>query len=132
MPLSPLSRTVTKRRLKILTAIENAFDKHCIRRDDERDGNAALEADHPQSWQEIVTLCPAQREGCKPIAELDDAADIAVGAIFACMRCDIFMQAVYVTLGEWREDDLHKISLHLSRGASSLDAVKDGIGWNTL
>ena len=51
-----LSRAIAKMRLEIPAAIENAFDEHRIRRDDEGDGHAPLESGHPQSGQEIARV----------------------------------------------------------------------------
>jgi hypothetical protein len=38
------------------------------------------------------------------------------------MRRDVFVQAVNVALGKWREDNAHKVSLLVARGAACLDA----------
>src|SRR5271165_7598432 len=59
---SVLSRPVPKLHLEVPAAIENAFDEHRIRRDDEGDCNAPLESGHSQSGQEIVALCTPQRK----------------------------------------------------------------------
>jgi hypothetical protein len=48
-PRSMNSRAIVKLRLEVPAAIENAFDEHRLRRDDEGDGHAPLESCHPQS-----------------------------------------------------------------------------------
>ena len=45
---------------------------------------------------------------------------------------DVLVQLGDLTLGQWREDDSHKGSLRLGRGAAGLDAGEDGIGGNAL
>jgi hypothetical protein len=75
-----LSHAIAKLRLEVPAAIENAFDEYRIRRDDEGNGHAPLESGHPQSGQEIVALRSPQRKCGQPVAEIDDAADIAVRA----------------------------------------------------
>ena len=84
--------------------------------------NAMLESGQPQTGQEIVALCAPQRKCREPVAEIDDAADVAVRALLTRMRSDVLVQAVDVALGEWREDNPHKVSLLLARGAACLDA----------
>jgi hypothetical protein len=121
-PQKLLLRSVAKLRLEIPATIENALDEHRIRRDDERDSDAALESGHPQSWQQVIALCSSQWKCREPVAEIDDAADIAVRALLTRMRRDVFVQAVNVVLGKWREDNAHKVSLLLARGAACLDA----------
>jgi hypothetical protein len=118
-PSKTTLRSVAKLRLEIPAAIENALD---IRRDAERDSDAALESGHPQSWQQVIALCSPQWKCREPVAEIDDAADIAVRALLTRMRRDVFVQAVNVALGKWREDNAHKVSLLLARGAACLDA----------
>ena len=68
------------------------------------------------------TVCSPQWKCREPVAEIDDAADIAVRALLTRMRRDVFVQAVNVALGKWREDNAHKVSLLLARGAACLDA----------
>jgi hypothetical protein len=103
--------------------VDDAFDEHGIRRHDERDVDAALEPGHLQSRQDVVALRAPQRERRKAVAEIDDAANVAVRSFFARMRRDIFMQLVNVSFGKWCENDLHKRSLRLLLGAAGLDAV---------
>jgi hypothetical protein len=119
---SVLSRPVPKLHLEVPAAIENAFDEHRVRRDDEGDCNAPLESGHSQSGQEIVALCTPQRKCREPVAEIDDAADIAVRALLTRMRRDVLVQAIDVALGKGREDNPHKVSLLLARGAARLDS----------
>jgi len=42
------------------------------------------------------------------------------------------VQSVEVPFGQRREDDLHKMSLGLARGAPGLDALKDRVGRHAL
>jgi hypothetical protein len=56
----------------------DTFDKHGVRRDDKRDGNATLEAGHAQTGQNILALGASVGEGRKPVAEIDNAAEINV------------------------------------------------------
>jgi hypothetical protein len=87
--LNLLLCSVEKLRLEIPAAIENALDEHRIRRDDERDSNAALESGHPQSWQQVIALCSPQWKCREPVTEINDAADIAVRALLTRMRQEI-------------------------------------------
>jgi hypothetical protein len=50
------------------------------------------------------------------------------GAIFAGVSGDVLVERVEVAFGKRREDDLHKLSLGLARGAPGLDALKDLVG----
>jgi hypothetical protein len=57
--ISVLSRAVAKLHLEVTAVIENAFDKHGIRRGDEGNGHAPLESGHPQSGNRTVrTVSP--------------------------------------------------------------------------
>jgi len=67
------SPPVPQDRLEVLPAVENALDQHRIRRDDKGDRDAAFEASHSQSGQDIVARCTPQRERRKSVAEFDDA-----------------------------------------------------------
>ena len=51
-------------------------------RDDKCNGDAALEAGHTQAGQNIVALRASMGKGREPVAEIDDATGIAVGASF--------------------------------------------------
>ena len=62
---------VTEHGLEVPPAVEDAFDEHGIRRDDERNGDAALEAGHPQAGQQVVALCSSQRKCRESLAEGD-------------------------------------------------------------
>jgi hypothetical protein len=93
--------------LKVLAAIEDTFDKHGVRRDNKRDRNAPLEAGHTQSRQNIVALCATIGKGCKPVAEIDDATDIAIGAIFVRVDSYIVMKLFKLSLGKRCENDIH-------------------------
>ena len=113
-----ISRAIAKLRLEVPAAIENAFDEHRLRRDDEGNGHAPLESCHRQSGQEIVPLRSPQRKCGEPVAEIDDAADIAVRALLTRMHRDVLMKAVDVPLGQRREDHPHKVTVSCAmRGA---------------
>ena len=61
-----------------------------------------------------------QRKCGEPVAEIDDAAYIAVRALLTRMRRDVLMQAVDVALGQRREDNPHKVSLLLRAARRAL------------
>ena len=94
--LLSLSVLIPEQRLVVPPAVENAFDKDGLGRDDESDGDAPLESRHAQSGQEIIALRSAERKCPEPVAELDDSLDIAFRTLFTRMRRDVFMQAVDV------------------------------------
>jgi hypothetical protein len=127
-----LSFPVTQDGLVVTSTVENAFDDHGIRRDDERYVDSTLEPGHPQSGKDVIALRPAQGKRCKPVAEADDTADIAVSAFFARMRRDILMQLVYVAFGKWCENDPHKDSPRFLRSPAGLDAAEHRVGGNSL
>ena len=127
-----LSRAIAKLRLEVPATMENAFNEHRIRRDDEGNGYAPLESGHPQSGQEIVALRSPQRKCGEAVAEVDNAADIAVRALLTRMHRDVLMKAVDLPLCQGREDNPHKVLLLLARGSALLDAAEDRVGRNAL
>jgi hypothetical protein len=119
---------VTERRLKIAAAVKNTFDEHRRLGDDEGNGDAPFKSGHAQPGQEIVARRAPHRKGSQALTEVDDAANVWVGAIFAGVGGDVPVEGVEMAFSERREDDLHKLSLGLARGAPGLDALKDRVG----
>jgi len=110
--ISPLlglpSPSVRECSREILPAVEYPLDEHCIRRDDESNGDAALKSDGAQTGPYIVTFRPAQRKGRKPFAAIDYTTDICVWPLFTGIRRDMFVRLVDVALSQRREYDVHK------------------------
>ena len=96
---------------EVLSAVEDAFDKHRICRDDERDGDAALYSVSRNPGSKSSRRVPRRGKCRQPIAEFDDAADISISALCARVLGYGTVQSVDVARGKWCEDDLHKVSL---------------------